>query len=140
MTETSDLIDWRDTLDVFAVERFRNAERVRKRAFEIPGDFTIEEVLHGAFGVHVGDSSKACRVSIEFSREKATLVTARQWHPTQELTSADNSRVRLAFTCTNLVPVLSWVLEWGPHARALEPPELVAAVEDELERARSLYR
>jgi len=87
----------------------------------------------------VGDPLKASRVSIEFSREKADLVTARQWHPTQELTPADNGRIRLSFTCTNLVPVVSWVLEWGPHARAVEPPALVAAVVDELERARDLY-
>ena len=64
--------------------------------FEIPADFTIEEVLHGAFGIHVGDPSKARRVSIEFSPEKADLVTARQWHPTQELTQADSGRLRLS--------------------------------------------
>lgn len=140
VTETSDLtINWRDTLDVFAVERFADVEHLRKRVFEIPADFTVEEVLHGAFGIHVGDPSKARRVVVEFSREKADLVTARQWHPTQELTHADNGRLRLSFTCTNLVPVVSWVLEWGPHACAIEPPELVAAVVDELERARSLY-
>jgi len=27
----------------------------------------------------------------------------------------------LSFRCTNLVPVVSWVLEWGPHARVIEP-------------------
>ncbi|MEO8337070.1 MAG: hypothetical protein ABI664_18945 [bacterium] len=30
--------------------------------------------------------------------------------------------VVLAFACTSLVPVVSWVLEWGLHARVLELP------------------
>jgi len=47
--------------------------------------------------------------------------------------------VRLAFTCASLIPVVSWILEWGPHARAIEPPELVAQVIAELDGARRNY-
>jgi predicted DNA-binding transcriptional regulator YafY len=47
--------------------------------------------------------------------------------------------MRLSFTCTNLVPVVSWVLQWGPHAKVIEPTELAAMVIDELERARTQY-
>ena len=58
---------------MFAVERFVEAEHLRKRTFEIPADFQIDEVLHGAFGVHVGDPDSARRVVVEFSAEKANL-------------------------------------------------------------------
>jgi hypothetical protein len=34
---------------------------------------------------------------------------------------------------------VSWVLEWGPHARAIEPPALVAQVIAELDAARRGY-
>ena len=35
--------------------------------------------------------------------------------------------------------MVSWVLEWGPHARAIEPPELVASIIAELDAARRGY-
>jgi predicted DNA-binding transcriptional regulator YafY len=35
--------------------------------------------------------------------------------------------------------VVSWVLEWGPHARAIEPPALVAEIVAELDAARRAY-
>jgi predicted DNA-binding transcriptional regulator YafY len=40
----------------------------------------------------------------------------------------------------NLLPVVSWILEWGQRARAVEPPELVERVQKELEGALSRYR
>jgi predicted DNA-binding transcriptional regulator YafY len=130
---------WRGTLGVFAVERFSEAQHLRERAFDVPTDFRIADVLHGAFGIHVGDPASARRVVIEFSRDKAMLVSARQWHPTQELERLADGRLRVSFTCTNLAPVVSWVLEWGPHARVVEPDELVDAVVAELDGARKLY-
>jgi hypothetical protein len=39
----------------------------------------------------------------------------------------------------HLAPVVSWSLEWGPHARAIAPETLVAQVKAELEQARALY-
>ena len=47
--------------------------------------------------------------------------------------------MRLSFTCTNLMPVVSWILQWGPHAKVIDPPELKGMVIDELERARDQY-
>lgn len=109
--------DWRSGFGAFALERFVEAEHLRKRTFEIPGDFQIDEVLHGAFGAHVGDPENARRVVVEFSAEKTELVAGRLWHPTQELKRVAGGRMRLSLTCTNLLPVVSWILQWGPHAR-----------------------
>jgi predicted DNA-binding transcriptional regulator YafY len=136
---SADLHDWRRGFGVFAVERFVEADHVRKSAFEIPADFQIEEVLHGAFGVHVGDPANARRVVVEFSAEKTELVVGRIWHPTQELKRVTGGRTRLSFTCTNLIPVVSWILQWGPHAKVMEPTELAAIVIDELKRAYAQY-
>ena len=49
--------------------------------------------------------------------------------------SADSS----AFRCTNLLPVVSWILEWSPHARLTAPPALIEHVIRELEAARAQY-
>jgi predicted DNA-binding transcriptional regulator YafY len=48
--------------------------------------------------------------------------------------------VRLSFTVVDLRPVVSWILEWGPHARVLAPPELVVDVRNELSEALRHYR
>lgn len=40
---SADLHDWRRGFGVFAVERFVEARHVRKRTFEIPADFKIDE-------------------------------------------------------------------------------------------------
>lgn len=125
---------------VYAVERFTEAEALRNAPFVVPPGFHVTDVLNGAFGIHVAASdAPPRRAVIEFSAAKAAFVRARLWHPTQAFEELPDGRVRLAFTCANLIPVVSWVLEWGPHAKAIEPPELVADVIAELDAARRAY-
>ena len=124
---------------VYAVERFTEAEHLRNAAFAAPPGFRITEILNGAFGIHVTIDATPHRVVIEFSAEKAAYVRARVWHPTQTFEELADQRVRLTFTCASLIPVVSWVLEWGPHARAIEPPALVAEIIAELDAARRGY-
>jgi predicted DNA-binding transcriptional regulator YafY len=135
-----DPTDWRRRLGVFAVERFSDVEHLRERSFEVPADFRLGDILHGAFGIHVGRTGDARRVVIEFSRAKAPLARARTWHPTQVVEDLPDGRVRFTFSCLDLTPVVSWVLEWGPHAHVLEPAELRNAVILELDEARAQYR
>jgi predicted DNA-binding transcriptional regulator YafY len=123
----------------FAVERFTDAEHLRAQKFEIPPEFDMRKFMHGAFGPHLADDSGPHDVVVEFSREKAHLVASRTWHPSQKLEQLDDGRLRLAFQVPSLAPVVSWVLEWGPHAQAIAPAALVHDVVDELDRARSLY-
>jgi proteasome accessory factor B len=134
-----DTASWRKALGNFAAERFVEAEHLRERSFDVPPDFRLADVLHGAFGIHVGGSEVPVRVVIEFSAAKASLVRARDWHRTQELEDLPDGRVRFSFSCVNIAPVVSWVLEWGPHARVIEPSDLCAQVVDEPQRARRQY-
>jgi predicted DNA-binding transcriptional regulator YafY len=127
-------------LVVYAAERFSEADAVRGSAFTPPADFRLEQVLHGAFGVHVAGSRPSHHVVIEFSAAKAAYLRARLWHPTQQIEELADGRVRLSLTSAALAPLVSWVLEWGPHARALEPPELVAQVTAELTGALAHYQ
>ena len=126
-------------LGVFAIERFSEAEHLRSSGFEVPPNFNIRDVLHGAFGPHIGDPSIRHNVVVEFAREKAVLVSSRVWHPTQRLDRMADGRVRVSFTCSDLSPVVSWVLEWGPQARAIAPTDLVRQVKQELDGARAQY-
>ncbi|HRC58947.1 MAG TPA: transcriptional regulator [Kofleriaceae bacterium] len=124
---------------VYAAERFSEVEPVRGSSFSPPPDFHLDRVLQGAFGVHVARDGKSHRAVIEFSAAKAAYVRARVWHPTQHIEELADGKVRLSLTCAALAPLVSWVLEWGPHARALSPPELVEQVTSELAAALAGY-
>lgn len=130
--------DWRKHLRVYAMERFTAADALRSEIFTVPTDFALDELLHGAFGIHVAGGEPQ-EVVIEFSNKKADYVRARVWHPRQRLVELPGGRLRFTFSCVNLMPVVSWVLEWGPHARVIAPTELREAVIVELEAARAQY-
>lgn len=124
---------------MFAVERFTEAEHLRRHDFVLPPDFNIRDVLHGAFGPHLVDETGPHDVVVEFSREKALLASSRSWHPTQRIEQWRSGRVRITLRVPHLAPVVSWILEWGPHARAVAPHNLLAQVKAELDAARAHY-
>ncbi len=126
-------------LGVFALERFTEAEHLRAHDFVMPPEFHIRNVLHGAFGPHLVDESGPREVIVEFSREKALLVSSRTWHETQRIDQLPDGRIRLTFQTPHVAPVVSWILEWGPHARAVAPTELVQQVKGELAEAHAQY-
>lgn len=123
-----------------AAERFTEAEALRAHPFTVPIDFRLDDELQSAFDLHAGDPGAAFRVVIEFSKERAAYAKAREWHRQQAFEPQPDGSVWISFPCTNLAPVVSWVLEWGPHARAVEPRELVDAIVTELDGARANYK
>lgn len=126
-------------LAIFAIERFTEAEHLRAHDFSIPKGFSMKETLHGAFGPHLLDASGPHDVVVEFGREKALLASSRTWHPTQRIEQLRNGGVQITMRVPHLAPVVSWILEWGPHARAIAPAPLVAQVKTELEQALAFY-
>ena len=118
-------------LAIFAVERFAEAEHLRARDFAVPSNFKMRDVLHGAFGPNLPDGGGPYDVVVEFSRDRAMFASTREWHPTQEIEHLRNGRVRIGFRMPRLAPVVSWVLEWGPQARAIAPADLVTQVKTE---------
>jgi proteasome accessory factor B len=87
--------DNRDDIRVFAIERFTDAEHLRSHDFVLPPEFQMRNVLHGSFGPHLVDESGPSEVVVEFSREKAHLVSTRSWHETQQVEVLSTGRVRL---------------------------------------------
>jgi predicted DNA-binding transcriptional regulator YafY len=126
-------------LGVFAIERFADAEYLKATAFQIPETAPVRDLLTGSFGPHLPDDNGPHAVVVEFSAEKAHLVSSREWHPSQAITRLSNGRIQLAFTAPSLAPLVSWILEWGPHARVTAPEPLVKRVVDELRAALNQY-
>lgn len=126
-------------LGVFAVERFAEAEALKRHEFALPLDSRVIDVLLGAFGPHLPDADGPHDAVVEFTAEKAHLVASRSWHPTQVVTPRANGSMQIALRVPSLAPIVSWVLEWGPHARALGPQRLVDTIVAELDAARARY-
>ena len=76
---------------------------------------------------------------VEFSAARAHLVSSRLWHPTQQVVALPDGRLRLSFRAPSVAPIVSWVLEWGPHARAIAPSSLVTQVKAEIDAAGRQY-
>lgn len=130
----------RGATERYAVERFTEVAALRAHAFSVPVDFRLDDEIQSGFDIHRGDPTDAHRVVVEFSRERAAYARGREWHRLQTIENQPDGSVQISFPCSNLAPVVSWVLEWGPHARAIAPSELVDAVVSELDAARGLYR
>ena len=129
--DTSEVASW-------AVERFGEAEWIRDASFVLPESFKLDDYVDDISGVHVTRGAPQ-RVVVEFSKERAAYARGRTWHRTQEIDERPDGHVRIAFWCRNLAPVTSWILEWGPHAKVIEPQELVDNVALELRSALAHY-
>jgi len=105
--------------------------------FELPQDFNVDDYFQGELGIW--RSSEKHRVVIEFDAAAIEYIRTRKVHPSQRLTAAPGGKARLTMTVGDLTPVISWVLDWGPRARVIEPPDLVKRVASELREAMQLY-
>jgi predicted DNA-binding transcriptional regulator YafY len=126
----------RGEIRTFLLDRMRDTQAATTDRFELPADFGIDDYFQGEFGIW--KSKERFKVIIDFDARAAELVRMRKVHPTQKL-AATAGGVRLTMTVGNLTQLTSWVLEWGPRARVIEPPELVEKVKAELEAALKGY-
>ena len=124
-----------NAMRTFAVERISQVELLEER-FEMPSAFSSEDFGGRLFGLIEEDPQ---RVRIHFTREVAYQIRERQWHPTQKLTRQKNGSVILTLDTGGLDEIASWILSWGPQAKALEPPALVKLVKRELSKAIRRY-
>ncbi len=119
------------------LDRMRDTQLHHTEHFELPAEFDINEYFQGEFGIF--KSTERHKVVVDFDAKAAEYVRMRKVHPTQKLAAIAGGGVRLTMTVGNLLPVTSWVLEWGPRARVVEPAELVERVRRELEEALANY-
>jgi predicted DNA-binding transcriptional regulator YafY len=128
----------KDEIRTFVLDRMRDTEIGYTETFELPEDFSIDEHFKGEFGIFQGAEKQ--KVVIDFDAQGAEYIRMRIAHPTQKLSGLPGGGVRLTMTVGDLKQVRSWILEWGPRARAVEPPELVELVQSELKEALGLYK
>ncbi len=115
--------DQRQDPRVFAVERFQEAEFIRRSTFTRPPDLNLDTLFDGAFDIITGH--KVHHVVIDLRGPAAAEAQVRKWHRSQVLSEApEGSGVRIEMELSSLREVASWVRGWSPHARAVAPAAL----------------
>lgn len=116
----------RRQLRTFALPRMREVKNSGTH-FRRPANFSIGNYLSGSFGVFSGQSRQLAR--IRFDAFAARLVGERQWHVSQKLKPLADGALEMTFELGSLEEIERWILSWGEHARVLEPPALVARIQ-----------
>jgi predicted DNA-binding transcriptional regulator YafY len=115
-------------IQAYALERMRETEPCESVHFEIPSDFSVDDYVHGPFGL----GPARHRVILEFEPRAGDDIRTQRVHPAQRLAAAADGRVRLSVTVPSLEEMTRWVLGFGSAARVIEPVELRDAVVREL--------
>lgn len=126
----------RGDVRTFALGRIRDL-RVDHATFAIPADFDAESYFQDALGIE--RSVAPCRVVLAFDAYESRWVRERVWHPGQIIEDQPDGGVRLTLHVGLTFELKQWILSYGRHVRVLEPPELAAAVAEEMRRALELY-
>lgn len=127
----------KEAVRTFVLDRMRDTQIEHTEHFELPEDFDIDEYFQGELGVF--KSGERHRVVVDFDAQGAEYARMRTVHPTQKLSPLPGGGVRLTMTVGSLLPVTSWVLEWGQRAKVVAPPELKERVKAELSAALAQY-
>lgn len=127
----------KDEIRTFVLDRMRDTECATSERFVLPDGFKIDDYFQGELGIWRSETRH--KVVIDFDAQGAEYLRTRKVHASQKLQAIASGGVRLSMTVGNLNPVVSWVLEWGPRAKVVEPPELVERVRAELEQALGQY-
>ena len=123
---------------LFSFSRMRNVQPL-KQTFEIPAGFKAELYFDKEMGVWAS-SRTPYTVELLIDKEIGTYALERQWHDTQTVEQLEDGSVYVKFTTTQMPEVLRWVLGQGHTVKALNPPELVEMVKEEVEKMRGNYR
>ncbi len=128
----------RGEIRTFLLDRMRNTEPGVTERFALPDDFHIDAYFQGEFGIWRSPGEEH-EVVIDFDALARENVRMRRVHATQTFVPLPDGGVRLTLCVGSLTPLVGWILEWGSHARAVAPPELVEQVRSELQRALGAY-
>ena len=121
---------------IFALDRIRELHRSASK-YTLPAGFNPGEYFQDAFQMFKG--ANIYRVKIHFSPARARWIREKQWHPTQQIAENPDGSLVLTMHTSGLDQVKRWVLSFGAQARVLEPPELIAAIREELNSAIDIY-
>jgi len=123
---------WRD----FLLVRIREWE-ILDQQFERSPTFNLQDYLERGFRAERGE--KVYDIAVRFDAYQARWVKERRYHATQSVEPLPDGGVILRLRTGALDEVARWVLQYGPHAEALEPQELRCQVAEAHRSAAKSY-
>lgn len=122
----------------YKVDRISEVTTTTLKA-RLPDDFDLQRYLEGSFGIFQGGGHASVGVRIHFARSAARYVSEGRWHPSQHLESHPDGSLTAAFELSTTTEIKRWIMSFGPAARVLEPPELIADIRRDLTTMRAHY-
>jgi predicted DNA-binding transcriptional regulator YafY len=110
---------------------------VLSQTFERNPGFSVEDWMGHAFqGIRGGEPVE---VAIQFDAYQARWIRERHWPQPPGIEELADGGLTVRFKTGGLEGVKLWVMQYGRHAEVLAPPELQAAVAEELRAAGERY-
>jgi len=125
----------RQEVRIFSIDRIRKLTLTEKR-FTVRDDFDFDAFMQSGFGVAGGVPEK---VRVEFDASVGRYIEDKVWHESQKISRGDNGSVVFEARVALTPELKSWILNWGSHARVLEPESLREAIRSEAEKIAALY-
>jgi predicted DNA-binding transcriptional regulator YafY len=113
-------------IKTFAVDRFRNFERIRGDHFDYPADYRPDTLFKDAFGIIAG--GPLVDVVLRFNRRVSPYIRERIWHATQRVENLEDGGVELRMRLSNGPELVQWIMGFGPDVRVDGPEELAVRV------------
>jgi predicted DNA-binding transcriptional regulator YafY len=110
-----------EKVETFALSRCRALARTSEH-FQRPKDFDARTFLREGFGIT--GAAKAWKVRLLFSRQVATYLKERTWHPSQQLRERRDGRLEMRLETTGHKELIRWLLSWMPEVKVLAPTVL----------------
>ena len=126
----------RDEVRTFRVSRIQEAILTDER-FEPCAECDQREYSRRRFRI-MGDGTPH-EIAIWFAPEAALYIGERQWHPSQAIAEHKDRSITLTLRASGLTELASWIMSFGPRAKALAPQALVEAVREQLAAALTGY-
>lgn len=127
----------RKAIRIFALDRIRDLEMLSS-TFIRPDNFDSEKYFLDAFQLYKG--TDIYKVKVLFDAKQARWIKEKQWHITQKIDENPDGSIILNLHTSGLEQLLRWILSFGSHAKVLEPPELVLAMEKEIASLSKKYK
>ena len=124
---------------IFSFSRMSEIEVLKDRAFELPTGFTVEQYIDKNVGVWL-NRREPFTVRLLFSASVSVFAEEHIWNEEQTVLVHEDKSVEVSFKTTQFEEIKRFVLGQGATVRVLEPPELVQAVQKEIEEMRSIYQ
>lgn len=127
----------RGELRCFNIARFQNLRDLSEH-FRRDLSFDAKSYVAEMFVSERGE--QLFEVAVQFDEYQARYIREREYHPQQKpLEELDDGGLILRFPASGLNEIARWIMGYGSHARALEPPELRAIIRSHVEKMNEIY-